>query len=110
MGLIINESIVTLEGTDLSMFYIRIVKVELKPCGKKVFVEWASYASDASFASGKSTIAKPNECSTFDYDRVVDGADLLSFAHTAVKDHLTTAQSELVPAKYAVENLTITDI
>lgn len=113
MSVQINEPTTTREGVDIVSQFVRL-EPTLCLCGTKIAVESSYYASDAAFDAGCSTI-KTNRKDVFDYDRAVDGPDLLQVSHDKWIERMTTSQGvdkdgNPLPSVHAPENVTQIDL
>ena len=113
MALQINENITSREGVALNSFYIRLEPLVLSS-GRRIIVDLLYYSSKDAFKYGLATIKK-KDVLTLEYDRIIDGVDIIDFCHRCVIENLTKTEgvnesnNYLFPS-YDINNITITGL
>lgn len=92
MGLLITKNVTLLDEVNTSRLYIRLeAKVEYG--GSKISVQSRNYLSKNSFTmdnyNNSIKIKELPSILVFDYNRNVDGADILEFAHEKFKQWIS---------------------
>ena len=92
MALLITKDVQVLGEFDITEIYIRIhYKVDYN--GKEVRVLTRNYTSKAAYVSNIQNLLPVNGLNDgfiFQYDRAIDGVDILQFVHDKVKEVLST--------------------
>ena len=99
MALLIEKNVTVLGDIDLSKLYVRLT-IGNGPGGSPLQITTTAYSSKFSYDSNLSNSFQVDGVSMvqwFDYNREIDGADALGFAHNRIKTLLTTPEMGEVP-------------
>lgn len=93
MALLINKKIDLFGSIDVSSLYIRF-RLDYVPVGTKIYVHSNTYVSRAAYNDNANSngvqIDGIPQVLVLDYDRTVDGTDVLIVVHDKFKDFLST--------------------
>ena len=100
MALLINKNLNLFGSLDVSTLYVRF-RLDYVPAGTEVYTHADTYVSRVAYddqaAQNRLNIDGIPQVLVIDYDRAVDGNDVLVVAHNKFKDFLSTDIYEDVP-------------
>lgn len=100
MALLVTKSLSAIGGIDLSQIYIRF-HIVLDFDGKKISVNTANFISKEAYLENNINnviqISGIPKYLSFDYDRAVNGNDVLVYVHNKVKEYLSTDILTAIP-------------
>lgn len=100
MALLVTKSLSAIGGIDLSQIYIRF-HIVLDFDGKKISVNTANFISKEAYLENNINnviqISGIPKYLSFDYDRSVNGNDVLVYVHNKVKEYLSSDILTSVP-------------
>lgn len=99
MALVIKKQLSIIGGIQTSLLYVRLFIV-MNFNGRKITVNTQTYVSKSAYNENGPNVILVNgipESISFDYDRAVDGTDLLLVSHQKLKEYLSTDQYMIGP-------------